>query len=139
MKQMFVKAFAADAVPSEPTFTWDTDGIPFIVDNSATAIISNVRRLFTGPLQPRSVTVETYQGQTTKTALVGSLRLVLTDDSGSNHEYVIPESVYDPDTPMNILGVPALGKFFGDNADASDITASDGTTIKSGGTRSHLV
>ena len=127
------------AVPSESTFTWDTDGIPFIVDNSATAIISNVRKLFTGPLEPRSVTVQTYQGQATKTSLVGSLRLVLTDDAGANHEYIIPECVYDPDTPMNLVGVPALGKFFGDSADASDIMASDGTTIKSGGTRSHLI
>ena len=68
------------------------------------------------------------------------MRLVLTDDSNQNHVYIIPDCVYDPDTSLNILGVPALGTFFGDSADdASDIRASDGTTIKSGGTRSHFV
>ena len=40
----------------------------------------------------------------------------------------------ESNTPMNLLGVPVLGKFFGDSADASDMVASDGTTIKSGGT-----
>ena len=67
-------------LPDEP-FLWDTDGILFIIDNSATAIISNIRKLFTGPLKPTRVTMETADGISTHTKLVGLLRLVLTDDS----------------------------------------------------------
>ena len=35
---------------STPSVTFDTDGIPFIIDNSATCIICNVRSLFVGEL-----------------------------------------------------------------------------------------
>ena len=44
-----------------------------------------------------------------------------------------------PNTPVNILGVTALGTLFGDNSDATDILAEDGTTIKLGSTRSHFI
>ena len=125
--------------PKLPPFTWDTDGIPFIIDNSATAIISNMRKLFTGPLVPTKVTLETAEGGSTRTKLVGSICLVLTDNSNHNHVYIVPGCVYDPGSPLNILGVPALGTFFEDCADTSDMLASDGTIIKSGATRSHFV
>ena len=52
---------------------------------------------------------------------------------------VVPGCVYDPDTPLNILGVPALGSFFGDSADASDMLSADGTNIKYGATKSYFV
>ena len=52
---------------------------------------------------------------------------------------VVPGCVYDPDTPLNILGVPALGLFFGDSADDSGMLAADGTTIKSGASKSHFI
>ena len=45
----------------------------------------------------------------------------------------------DPATPINILGVPALGTFFGDNANASSPYNKDDTTIKSSATRSHFI
>ena len=47
--------------------------------------------------------------------------------------------MFDPATPINILSVPALGTFFGDNANASSPCDEYGTTIKSGATRSHFV
>ena len=34
-------------------------------------------------------------------------------------------------TPVNILGVPALGSLFSDSEDATDILEEDGTNIKS--------
>ena len=83
--------------------------------------------------------METAEGVNTETKLVGSIRLVLTDNSNKNHVYIVPGCIYDPGSPLNILGVPALGKFFGDSADASDMLTSDGTTIKSGATKSHFV
>ena len=47
--------------------------------------------------------------------------------------------VFDPSMPINILGLPALGTFFGDNANAGSPYNEDGTTIKSGATWSHFI
>ena len=114
-------------------------GIPFVIDNSANAIIYSQRRLFKGPLVPMSVTMETEEGLTTTTKLVGSMQLILTDDANKNHSYVIPCCVFDPKTPINILVVPDLGTFFGDNEDATDPLSEYGTIIKLGSTKSHFI
>ncbi len=79
--------------PSESTFSWDTDGIPFIVDNSATGIISNVHKLFIEPLIPNKVTLETAEGLTTKTKFVGTMTLALMDNANVHHRYDIPDCV----------------------------------------------
>ena len=65
--------------------------------------------------------------------------LVQTDNINQNHVYIVPGCVYDPDTPLNILGIPALVSFFGDSADASNMLAADGTNIKSGANKSNFV
>ena len=127
--------YATDADPNEKTFSWDTDGIPFIIDNSATTITSDERRIFSGHLTPTKVTLETAEGVTTKTQFVGTLRLVLTDDGNTHHSYDVPGCVLDPHTPLNILGVPALGTFFKDHANASSPYDEDSTPIKSGATK----
>ena len=41
LPELNIKLLATNAVPQEESFSWDTDGIPFVIDNSATAIISN--------------------------------------------------------------------------------------------------
>ena len=51
----------------------------------------------------------------------------------------MPGYVFDPATTINILGVPALGMFFGNNANAGSPYNEDGTTIKLGATRSHFI
>ena len=83
--------------------------------------------------------METAEGVSTETKLVSPIRLVLTDNSNQNHVYIVPGCVYDPDTPRNILGVPALDSFFGDSSDARDMLAADDTNIKSGATKSYFV
>ena len=67
------------------------------------------------------------------------MKLILTDDANKNQSYIISPCVFVPKTPVNILGVPALGTFFGDNADPTDLLAEDGTTIRSGSTISHFI
>ena len=47
--------------------------------------------------------------------------------------------MFDPATPMNILGVPTLGTFIGDNANIGSPYDEDGTTIKLGAMRSHFI
>ena len=66
-------------------FSWDTCGIPFVVDNFATAIIRNEGRLFTGQFNPNTITLETAEGVSTKTKLVGSIRLVFTGFGNEHH------------------------------------------------------
>ena len=95
--------YATAADPNDKYFSWDTDGIPFFVDNSATAIISNERRLFHGHLNPTRVTLETADEVSTKTQLVGICRLVLTENTNINQTYDVPGCVFYPDTPINIL------------------------------------
>ena len=51
----------------------------------------------------------------------------------------MPGCVFDPATPINILGVPTLGKFFGDKANASSPYDEDSDTIKLGASRSHFI
>ena len=85
MPSLSIKVFTTDYDPRESPFSWDTARIPFIIDNSATAIISNVRKLFTASLVPTTVTLETAEGISTETKLVGSIRLVLTDNTNQNH------------------------------------------------------
>ena len=64
---LHIRLCATDADPGDSPFSWDTDGIAFIIDNSATVIISNERKLFTGPLVPIKVTLETAKGVSTQT------------------------------------------------------------------------
>ena len=47
--------------------------------------------------------------------------------------------MFYPESTINILGVPTLGKFFGDKAYVQSTLAEDGTTLKYGTTKSHLV
>ena len=131
--------YATAADPNKKTFSWDTYGIPFVVDNSATDIISNKIRIFHGHLTPTRVTLETTDGVSTKTQLVGICRLVLTNNTNINHTYDMSGCVFDPAIHINILGVPALGTLFGDNTNAGSPYDKNGTTIKLGVTRSHFI
>ena len=72
--------YATAADPNEKNFSWDTDGIPFVVDNTETAIISYERRLLHRHLTPTRVTLETADGVSTKTQLVVICHLVLTNN-----------------------------------------------------------
>ena len=112
---LFIRAFATSSEENtdDNAFSWDTDGIPFVIDNSATGIICNIRKLFVCPLVPTQVTLETAEGLTTKTKFVGTLRLITTCDKNDNHSYDIPNSIYDPDSPINLIGIPFLGDYFG--------------------------
>ena len=115
--KIHIKVFAADKWEGDSAFYWETDCINFIVGNSATEIICRERKLFTGHLYPMSTTLETAEGMSVSTKLVGVLRLLLTYDINKKHIYDIPGCVYDPESPLNILGVPCLGKYFDDGTD----------------------
>ena len=106
---IYIQAYAtATEHPDENAFSWDSDGIPFVIDNSATGNIYNVQELFVGPLAPTKVTLKTADGLTTKTKFVGTIRLTLTCDGNGNHTYDVLDCVFDPDPPINLIGIPFL-------------------------------
>ena len=114
----------------DDSYSFDTDGIPFIIDNSATGAICNDKSLFIGPLRPCKIVLGTAEGIQTKTRHVGTLRLKLRDDDGKEWTYDIPEVVYDPDSPFCLLGIPFLGDYFGKD-DRPNTSDEDGTWIRS--------
>lgn len=107
-------ALATDNDSGSATTSFDTDGISFVIDNSATCIVCNDRSQFIGALREESYSVQTANG-TSSSSWVGTLRLTLTDDTGKSFQYQIPNAIYDPSSPFNILGIPMLGDFFGRN------------------------
>ena len=84
MPTLYYREFATTDDHSKDSFLWDTDGIPFVIDNSLTSIICSHRILFTGPLVTTSVNLETSEGLTTTTKLVDSMTLIITDNA-DNH------------------------------------------------------
>ena len=138
LHKLHIKVFAANASSGNSAFSWDTDSIPFVIDKSAKAIIYKERTLFTGLLTPMSITLATAEGLNTTTKLVGSLRLVITNSSNEHYTYSIPGFVNDPESPLNILGVPALGAYFYDGTDIRNPLEEDVTTAKYGSTTSHF-
>ena len=94
--KIHIRVFAADAGEGKSPFSWDTDGITFIVDNTATSIIRSKRKVFTGHISPMRITLETAEVMSVSTKLVGVLRLVLTEDSNKHHIYDVTGCVYDP-------------------------------------------
>lgn len=87
-------------------------GIPFVLDNSATAMVSNKRRLFTGKLNTDAGTLYNAKVIPTIAQLVRSLLLVLTDNINEHNSYIVANFGFYLDTPINILGVPPLRKFY---------------------------
>ena len=124
--------------PDENTLSWNSEGISFFVDNSATVIICNVQKMFVGPLQSTQVTLETSEGLTTTTNFVGVVRLVLTCGVNNHHTYDFPDCVFDTESPINIISITALGAFFGkyDTMPSSD---DEGNRVKSSATKSQFV
>ena len=127
------------SVRGHSTVTFDTDGIPFIVDNSATCIITHEQSLFVGTLTTVNVKIVMIEATKVRQRYKGIIRLELVDDSNIAHSYDIPGAIYDPSSIFNLLGIPKFADFF-QNKDylPGDDVDSDGTTVKSSGCRSRL-
>ncbi len=126
-------------LPGHTAITFDMDGIPFIVDNSATCIITNERSLFIGNLVPVHVQVDTIKATQVRHCHEGTIRLELVEDANIKHTYNVPGAIYDPSLKFNLLGIPKLANFFNNkNYIPGDDVDSDGITVKSNGCRSCL-
>jgi hypothetical protein len=120
--------------------TFESDGIPFIINDLATCIISNVHLLFVGNIKPKTIHIETVSRDGTGTQYCRRIHLKLTNNANIKHTYDMPNAIYDPYTNLNILGTPFLGNFFGDQATGQDaFVEADGTQIASSSRRSHFI
>ena len=91
MTTLHIKLFITKTNHSyDNPLSWDMDGIPFIVDNSSTGIVRNVRKLCVVPLIPTIVTLETSEGYNTPKTYVGAMDLFLIDNVNKHHTYDIP-------------------------------------------------
>ena len=74
LPKMHIKLFATSTKKTPQSFDFGSDGIPFVMDNSATGAICNEKSLFVGPFTYKMVTVETAEGEVTRRRQVGTLR-----------------------------------------------------------------
>jgi hypothetical protein len=117
--QITMLATSTDQYQQPNSFSVDTDGEYFIIDNSANGGICNIKSMFVGDFERHRVTLVTAYGRTTTKKLVGTILLVLKDDKGKTWSYDIPGVVYDPESPYSLLGIPFLGKYFARNDEAN--------------------
>jgi hypothetical protein len=82
---------------------FDMDSIPFVIDSSASCIICNHWSQFVGSLCTEKLSVETSHG-TALSNYVETISLLLTANNGTTMQYHIPDAIYDPNSPFNILG-----------------------------------
>ncbi len=136
-----LKASFATVDPQEGTgnsFSFDSDGLPFVIDNSATCIICNDRSQFVGHLRAEKSSIETTNGSASA-EFVGTISQTLNTDNGEELQYHIPGAIYDPNSPFNILGIPFLGCFLGRNDSPTPTSDDDGTYVQSSAKKSRLV
>jgi hypothetical protein len=118
--QITILATSMDQYQQPTSFSVDTDGVYFIIDNSANGGICNIKSMFVGDFKRRTVTLITAYGRTITMKLVGTIYLILKDDAGKTWSYDIPYVVYDPGSPYSLLGIPFLGKYFARNYEANE-------------------
>ena len=117
---MIMLATSTDQYQQPNSFSVDTDGVYFIINNSANGGICNIKSMFVGDFERHRVTLVTAYGRTTAEKLVGTICLVLKDGKGKTWSYDIPDVVYDPESPYSLLGIFFLGKYFARNDEANE-------------------
>ena len=132
--QIMMLATSTDQYQQPNSFSVDTDGVYFIINNSANSGICNIKSMFVGDFERHRVTLVTTHGRTTTKKLMGTIRLFLKDDGGKTWSYDIPDVVYDPESPYSLLGIPFLGKYFARNDEANEFD--EQTWIQSASTTS---
>jgi hypothetical protein len=132
--QITMLATSTDQYQQPNSFSVDTDGVYFIINNSANGCICNIKSMFVGDFERHRVTLVTAYGRTTTGKLVETIRLVLKDDEGIIWSYDIPDVVYDSESPYSLLGIPFLGKYFARNDEANEFD--EQTWIQSASTSS---
>ena len=66
------------------------------------------------------------------------MKIVLTDNGNENIFYDVPGCMYDPETPINLIGISFLGNYFCSKDKIPNLD-DDGTWIKSCANKSHFI
>jgi hypothetical protein len=119
LMQITMLATSTDQYQQPNSFSVDTDGVCFIIDNSANSGVCNIKSIFVRNYERHRVTLVTAYGRITTKKLVGTICLVLKDDEGKPWSYDIPDVVYDQESPYSLLSIPFLGKYFARNDEAT--------------------
>ena len=80
LPEIQVKYFATIDNNNDNVFSFDTDCIPFVIDNFSVSIICIFQKLFIGPMHPENVVVDTAGVLFSNTRYIGMIRIILTDD-----------------------------------------------------------
>ncbi len=83
--QITMLATSTDQCQQPNFFSVDTDGVYFIINNSAKSGICNIKSMFVGNFERHRVTIVTAYERTTTKKLVGTIRLILKDDKNLGH------------------------------------------------------
>ena len=78
---------------------------------------------------PKNVVVKTPDVLSSKTQYIGMMKIILTSHENKNLSYDIAGFVYDPETTINLIGIPFLRDYFGRKDKISNLDG-DGTCIK---------
>jgi hypothetical protein len=132
--QIMMLAASTDQYQQPNSFSVDTDGVYFIINNSANDVICNIKSMCVGDFERHRVTLVTAYGRTTTEKQVGTICLILKDDEGKIWSHDIPDVVYDPESPYSLLGILFLGKYFARNDEANEFN--EQTWIQSASTSS---
>jgi hypothetical protein len=132
--QITMLTTSKDNNQSPNSFSVDTDGVYFIINNSANGGICNINSMFVEDFENQKVTLITAERKTTTIKKVGTIRLVLKDNAGKNWSYDISDVVYDPESPYSLLGIPFLGRYFARNDEANEFDTN--TWVQSASTNS---
>ena len=102
---------------------FDCDSNFAICDNAANTHICNDKRMFTelNPFTDKQHVV-TIGGKQNLPSGIGTVKWTWTDDKGNPHTHFLPNVLYFPTSPVNILSVEELANYFDDD---------DGTGIDS--------
>ena len=104
-----------DQNQSPNSFSVDTDGVYFIIDNSATVAFAT-----SNPCLLEILNIKQLLSSLMTVKKVGTICLVLKDDAGKNWSCDIPDIVYDLELPYSLLGISFLAKYFAKNDKANE-------------------
>jgi hypothetical protein len=92
--------------------TFDTDGIPFLIDDCANTHVCCKKSLFISELKPSDFHIKTASGPSPE-LLEGTIFISWEDDNGLYHNYELKKVQYSPEGAGNIIAIGKLGEIFG--------------------------
>ena len=106
---------AEDLESTLQSVSFDTDGVPCVVDNSANTHIWNDIRHMTNYKSIGNYNVATIGGENHVANGIGDVTLSWTDDGGKIHHNLLQNVLHFPDSPVNILSVTAFANQLDDD------------------------